>query len=156
MAYVHGTYQVIEDAIDYVYGLMGNLKTAMAAVTPHIDYVYKGHNQANLRLNAVTVDLESFDRESAGIEAPIKPFMMYKINISVRVHVNYAGQYTDGIKVARLLNSIDNYLSTHIVAGNYRIWGFGDASNYQSFDVSQTVGGEISVILQRTIDHTQA
>ncbi len=156
MAYVHGTYQVIEDAKDFIVGLMNDLKTAMSAVTPKISYVYTGHNNAAMELNAASVDIISVSKTDEGSDAPIAPVMSYYITLSIRVHVNYLGRYNDGIETARLINSVDNYLSTHLKSGQYRIYNFGDAVNFQTFEESQTVGGELFVVVHRVIDHTQA
>lgn len=156
MAYVHGTYQVIEDTKDYAVGLMNDLKTAMSAVTPHVDNVYTGHNNAAMKLNAVSVDVEMFSKNDEGNSDSNAYDNSYFITISIRVHTNYLGRYNDSIKTARLLNSIDNYLSTHIKSGNYRIYSFGDAVINEQFEESQTVGGELTFVVTRAIDHTQA
>jgi len=152
MADVYGTYSVLETAKDKLKAYADALVTAMATgYDPKLSYAYEGHIQALLRTNAISIALDSYTREEIGT---LK--FQYLMTFSVRVHTNYEGRYIDNIQILRLLNSVDNYLSTHLdMSDGYYIVEISDG-HVGSFDDSGTVGGELFITIRKEIDHTQS
>jgi len=157
MADVYGTYQIFDAAKDLIVAAMNTLKTAMASgYDPTFSYVYSHHCPAELRLNAVSVDFDGSERAPHGSYGQA-PTYIYLMQFSIRVHTNYQNQFNDNEKNTRLLNSIDNYLSTHLDLGSdYRIREISEYNARQVWSDSATVGGELTVTVQKVIDHTQA
>jgi hypothetical protein len=126
----------------------------MASDSPKISYAYKGHNTVPVLLNGVTVDFDGVNPILTG--KATGDVIDYHILVSVRIHTDYAGGYCDGEKVARLLNSVDNYLNTHRDLGEaYRIWEIKDYRSFIDFTESGTIGGEMKVDVQYILEHEQ-
>lgn len=157
MADVYGTYQIIDDAKDKIVAAMTSLKTAMASgYDPTFSYIYSHHKPAQLELNAVSVEFETIERRDSGGGAPGVVFAYY-MSFSIRVHTGYEGGFIDNVTISQLLNSIDNYLSTHIdLGGGHRIADISDYAANQSWEDSGTVGGSLTVTIEKAIDHVQA
>ena len=159
MADVYGTIQWLDAAVDKLVATLNSLKTAMASgYDPIFSYVYDSHGEIPVRLNAVSVELIGVEDNLEGTTANDAPFhiLRYEITLTIRVHTNYIGRYNDIRKNQRLLNSIDNWLHTHRdLSGNYYITLTGDFNPREEFSETQTVGGSMTVIIYKTIDHQQ-
>jgi len=155
MAEIYGTAALFEDARDKLIARLNALKTIMASgYNPTFSYVYDGHVQAKLQLNAVSVALEAATREQQG--AGTAPIFDYLIALSIRVHTAYVGGFNDTVKNVRLLNSIDNDLSAHLdLGGGYLIKEISDYEVGADWPDSATMGGQMTVTILRTIDHAQ-
>lgn len=155
MADVYGMQQQLDDPVDKVKAKIDDLIIAMSSDSPKVSYCYKGHNTVPVLLNGVTVDFEGTDPILTG--KATGDVYNYHVIVSVRVHVDYAGGYCDGEKVARLLNSIDNYLNTHRdLSDAYTIWAITGHKSFVEFTESGTIGGEMKVDVLYVLEHEQA
>jgi len=152
MAEIYGE-TFLETGRDKIVSLIEDLKSDMSSgYSPTISYVYDGHLQADLNLNAVSVDLLSanMDQESTGT------FVIYNINYSVRVHTGYSDGYNDVIVNARLLGSIVNKLNANIVLGdNYILKEVTSIEPDQTFEETETLGGSLVATIMVSVAYTQ-
>jgi hypothetical protein len=160
MAEIYGSYTQLETARDKVKTYLDALITAMATgYTPKLDYAHDRHQVAAIKLNAVTVQVESARRMQPGGEqsgGSMVPIYDYLIDLSIRVHTAYEGRFNDVEKNARLLNSIDNYLSARWNMGDdYYLHNISDIKPNESFSESNTLGGSLMITMIIQIDHTQ-
>lgn len=155
MAEVYGT-SWLETARDKLKALLDELNTSMASgYDPTFSYVYEYHNVAYLQLNAVTVGLADAQSETAGMGAS-GDAVQYEMYFSVRVHTAYDGGTMDEQKNARLLNSITNKLKANRVLGSdYFVRDVGDERSAETFSESATLGGELTVKIEKNIIHDQ-
>lgn len=145
----------IETARDKLYDLLNALKTTMASgYDPTFTYLYRRHTVADLRLNAVTIDLAEGTPSGESWETDVAN--RYLLNFSIRVHTDYDDGYSDGEKQARLVNSIVNKLKANYnLGGSYLLNNISDLSVNQTFSESHTFGGQVVAIVEVNIAHTQ-
>jgi hypothetical protein len=152
---VYGTNDVISDALDKIYTLVDALKTAAAGLDPTIDYLYKGHDRAVVKTAGVTVGVSNTGSDL--IAGRGSAMMEHATDISIRVHVAFEGQNNDGLKSARILNSIQTYLLSNIWLGDsHRIAGVTELNPRVEFAESGTVGGELVVQVKTLAEYTQS
>ncbi len=170
MATVYGDNLIFESCRTAVYTLLGALKTAMdgAGTSPTLAAVYSGHEQIKMTLPAVSVDFEGIADDGGGryhgSKAKVPGHIInarYPILLSVRVHTDYQGGYRDKVKLARLLNSVNNYLWTHKpsidVSGVVKlIHHVGEVTMDDEFAESLTIGGQLNMLIIVNVSHTQA
>lgn len=151
MAEVYGQ-PWLETARDKVIALMDALVVSMASgYDPKLSYVYDRHNTAALRVNSVSVNLDSVDGDHLGVNR-----YDYLIAMSLRVHTDYEGGVVDGLAIARLMNSVINKLHNNYDLGDgYKMQGVTEILNNQIFTDSATIGGEIKAQILISIQHTQ-
>lgn len=155
MSTVYGTTAFLETAQSKLVALMDALVTDMASIDPKIAHVYQRHATADLRLNAVSVELAG---ESTSTPlAPTASFAM--LPFSFRVHTAYDGGEADAVKIMRLLNSIANKLLENIDLGDNYLISTSENENVaiaglQEFEDSMTIGGEINIKVQVPVDYT--
>lgn len=154
MTEVYGT-AFIETARDYLVALLEALKTSMAAYSPTFSYVYEKHNQADLRLNAVSVGLAQADSSPFGAGGG-GVANEYAMVFAVRVHTAYSDGFSDNQAVERLLNSLVNkFQANYRLGDNYRISAIGDLTTGDSFEESATKGGKMLVTVTTAAATTQ-
>lgn len=156
MAEVFGT-DWIEAASDKLVALMEALKTTMVAgYDPTFSYVYTGHTVANLRLNAVTVELQDYEPSEVQGYGAGSLSMMVNVTFTIRVHTDYAGGVMDTVKNSRLLNSIANkLLKNNALGSDYFVRALRDIRARLEFEESATYGGELAVVIEHPILFTQ-
>jgi hypothetical protein len=160
MAEIYGSNTQLETARDKVKTYLDALITAMTTgYTPKLDYAHDRHQVAAMKLNAVTVQVDSAKRVQPGGNqsgSSMVPIYDYLIELSIRVHTAYEGRFNDVEKNARLLNSIDNYLSARWNMGDdYYLQNVTDINPNHSFAESNTLGGSLIITVLIQIDHTQ-
>lgn len=154
---IYGTPSPIDTARSKVKAQIDALKTLMATgYDPAISYTYTQHRIANLRLNAVTVEVDDADAVLSG-SAVSQALNLWTATVSIRVHTAYRYGHNDWLKNVRLLTSISNYLNEHRNLGDeYRILSTGSIVSRVSFDDSATLGGEMKIIVQVPVEYTQS
>lgn len=153
MADVYGT-QTFDDALDKLYTQLVALKDATTADDPKISYVYKTHTTPDLQLNAVTVQMDTAESEQRGWSKD--DFVRWEMQFSVRVHTAYSGAERDSQKVARLLNSVSNYLKEKItLTGGWRLFLVSDVQSSVDFEDSATYGGSLMCSVSKEVLYTQ-
>jgi len=160
MPHVYGANVVFETARDKLYATLDLLKTELdpEAYVPCLYYIYTQHSTVPIRVknNAISLDFEACERAIEGASASNIAIPTYMMAFSVRVHTNYVGRYNDNIKAMRLLNSIDNWLSERLdLSDGYWIHEISGYETGLTFDESATVGAQMTVVIKKTIDHTQ-
>jgi hypothetical protein len=157
MAEIYGSETHFETGRDKLKALLDALVTAMVSgYDPMLSYAYDGHGTIPILLNGVSVDLDSATRlDDPGERRGI--IFQYMMHYTIRVHTNYNNRYNDRIKNARLLQSVDNYISANVNLGdNYRIHDIDDYKTKEEFPESGTVGGELTVVVWAAIEHIQS
>lgn len=154
----YGTTEVFDDLRDLIETNLNSLKTALAAITPTISYVYNRHHIAKLQLNALTVDFDTTEQSQVGHSQGL--FTTYLINFEVRIHTGYVGQLmTDPVdtqKIVRLIDSVNNWFMTHLsLSANYKTMNQTEMIPYEEFSESSTFGGSLKYEVQIEIDHIQ-
>ena len=153
MADVLGT-EFADLARDKLTIMIEELITESALITPKIEYQYDRHKVAKLQLNAVTIDLEDAEPIWEGIDGG--PSVRWQLTFSLRVHTGYSGDHVDGRKVTRLCEGIANKLHQNLDLGSeYRMHGVLSITNYQQFDESASVGGEVRARIDYDLGYTQ-
>ncbi|MDD4995730.1 MAG: hypothetical protein PHW53_04700 [Patescibacteria group bacterium] len=155
MSEIYGTYTAFETARDKLKAHLDAMITAMATgYDPKLSYAYDSHHTIPILLNGVSIELIGVTRDSLG-QMPGVIFNYY-LDFSIRVHTNYIDRWHDPTKNARLLNSLDNYLSARLnLADGYRIFSITDHQTGLEFPESGTLGGQMKVTVKITIDHAQ-
>lgn len=172
MAIIHGDNQIFEDCRAALKNLMDELKSAMDTDSddPRPAAVYDGHEQVKMNLPAISVDFlglidDGVNRilgRSAGVGQIV---VRYPLAGEIRIHTDYRGGYRDNIKLARLLNSVNNWIETHrdfsadIDSGStvfFQLTKVLSVTMNDEFSESLTIGGKIQMILVTTVTHTQA
>lgn len=159
MADVYGTTQTFDDLRDKAKAYLDALITAMAAVSPKIEYAYAYHNIAALKLNGATVGIEGGVGEFVGMNVVSSAGVLinYDLILQIRVHTAYTGRVANEQTIYRLLDSVKNYFMTHIdMADDYDIVGVESFEAPVEFSDSQTIGGQINFKVQTLDQHTQA
>jgi hypothetical protein len=154
MAAVYST-AFTDTARTKITNLLNSLKTVLASgYDPTFTYIYDTHGAAALQLNALTIELTSMETEEIGSSAGAGPIARYLMKFSIRCHVDYEYEYLDNHKICRLLNSVNNYLRENYSLGDcYWIIGIEDFRFNEHFSESQTIGGQMTVIVWFAIDH---
>lgn len=153
----YGTEGHIITAHSKVIAELEELKTAMATgYYPTFGYVYSRHSVADLSVNSLSVECNAIVDEQSGKEQGTVLYS-YLIYISVRAHVDYEGGFADSVNIMRLLNSVENWLLTHIDLGDgYSVDRTEGYRAPESFSASASLGGEINVLIRYIMDYTQA
>ncbi len=154
MPEVHGT-AFLELAKDKLVTELNALLASMVtdSIDPLYSYLYEKHNVALLRLNAVTIDLESAEPNIVGTN---DIFLRWLIVYSIRVHTAYSDGIQDGQEQMRLLNSITEKLRDNLdLAGGYRIQEINSLIVRQEFSESDTLGGELQTVVSIDVENPQ-
>lgn len=156
---VYGVSKVCYNAVIRIKNKIDDLKTIMATgYDPTFSYTYDNHRVAGLLLNGVTLEVDE-----ANFDAPLGGFggasvlVLYQVIISIRVHTGYRFAHTHWMTSLALLSAINDYLNDHRDLGDdYRIMRLETFNPGQYFDESETFGGEIKIMVQKPVEHTQA
>jgi len=153
MPEIFGT-DIFEAARDKIIIELNALKTTMSTgYSPTFSFVYERHNVAKLQLNAVSVDLESAEPTLVGAN---DYFVRWLMLFTIRVHTGYSDGIQDGQTNARLLNSVINKLKANLdLIGGFRIEDVREILGRQDFTESDTMGGQLTCLVSKTIDHIQ-
>ena len=143
------TYDIV-DALD---GLMDTLITASAALSPKLSYNYSTHNIAKLQLNAVSLDLDNATCELAGADAAHR--MLWRSQWSFRIHTGYYGETVNTIDTHRLMTDVAVQLCENWNLGSEKFIESIEMENNQSWEDSQTVGGELRIVIIYDTSYTQ-
>ena len=140
--------------------LVAHMKTLMAALAgydPLFSYVYDHHRVAYLRLNGVTVDIDTVEAEETiggQVGTSVVPII---ITASIRVHLAYSGGYLDSRDSTRLLQSIDNYLhANYDLTDDFWLVSTGPTICRAEFAESATLGGELIAKVRILKEYTQS
>jgi len=157
MANYYGTTDSIDGLRTLFATHLNTLMTAMATgYDPTFSYIYNYHVVAPLRLNAVTVGI------GAGLTADMYGMdngvgHEYDIPVELRVHTGYVGDTMDEQKIARLIQSLDNYFNKNKSLGsNYELMRTISIEPNRTFSESYTVGGSITFEVKLFVNHVQA
>jgi hypothetical protein len=118
---------------------------------------YQRHDQAWMTLPAVTVGFEgdSMDYGSNGTAIGIDN----NLTFTVRVHAAYGDGFADSANIQSMLNSVINELWARInlqwTPVRWRIASVGDVQNRILFEESDTIGGQVTVVVNGIVEHTQ-
>lgn len=172
MAIIHGDNELFENCVGAIKAEMDSLYTAMVAADddPRPAAVYEGHEQTKASLPAITVGLAGVEKRApedrlrkAASGGEIET--VYEVAIEIRIHTAYHRQYRDRIKIRRLMNSVNNWLETHIDIGTvinetanvkYLFSTTGTMVLDEEFPESLTIGGILPVLIIVSVTHTQA
>lgn len=137
--------------------LLNDLTTSMSGSTaPHFEEVIPQHNAVITDLNAVSVDLDSYNNMPSGLDEGVRT--RYNMSWSIRIHTAYMGGVVDSLTNTRLMDSVNSYLNTHKeldADSNWDIDIVNGGSNRTEFIESFTTGSELIVEITKTICHTQ-
>lgn len=154
MPTTHGTAWI--DTIDTALnGILDELITDLAAVSPTIDYSYDRHVVANLQLPAVSRQCVKI--EAGGGDDSYNARMM-KCTFSIRLHVGYGNDSIDGQQTMRLCNSVVNKIFANfdvMHAAGAMLVSIGDIRPNQTFLESDTIGAEVEVTYMIEEQYTQ-
>ena len=119
MATVHGDNLIFQSCRTVIDAQMDAMKTAMdtAVDDPRPSAIYNTHEVVKMSLPAISVDLDSVEKDEselarktgAGGEVVTK----YHVTLEIRAHTAFENGSHDKVKIARLLNSVNNWLETH-------------------------------------------
>jgi hypothetical protein len=118
---------------------------------------YQRHDQAWMTLPAVTVGFEgdSMDYGSNGTAIGIDN----NLTFTVRVHAAYGDGFADSANIQAMLNSVINALWAKInlqwTPIRWRIGSVGDVQSRILFEESDTIGGQVTVVVNGIVEHTQ-
>lgn len=171
MATVLGDNLIFESVRTTIFSLLDALKTAMenASTDPLPLAVYNTHDQVKMTLPAYSVDFNGVvndgDGRVKGIKATGSGIILgrYPLVVSIRTHTAFQGEFRDRVKLARLLNSVNNYMQTHrdLTAMNtacvqFMVTNFEPITMDNEFEESLTIGGEMILSIVVNVGHTQA
>lgn len=172
MATVHGDNLIFQSCRTAIFTLLEALKTAMenASTDPLPLAVYNTHDQVKMTLPAYSVDFDGVVDDGDGRVRGLKPEGAgtivdgrYPLQVSIRTHTAFQGEYRDLVKLARLQNSVNNYMQTHraftaIDASGvqFMISNFENVTMDNDFEESLTIGGELIISIVAYVEHTQA
>lgn len=171
MATIHGDNLIFQTCRTALYDAMVDMKAAMDTDSddPKPSAIYDDHDQVKMSLPAVSADFVGVIDEGDRIEgrqAGVGDIVVrYPLLCEIRVHVAYEGGYRDRVKLARLLNSVNNWIETHrdfssdIDAGTnvfFQVTDVMEITTDDEFEESLTIGGKMQLILKTTVTHTQA
>ena len=148
--------QWLDDARDSLETRINALKTTMATgYDPTFSNVYARHTVPDLKLNAVTIGVDSVDTEEfSGAQSGIST--LYMMQFTVRVHTTYEDEFFDDQDVARLVNSLINKLKDKLqLATGVHIVDISDIGTDLTFAESESRGGEFTVTVRKAVTHTQ-
>jgi hypothetical protein len=157
MANYYGTTDSIDGLRTLFATHLNTLMTAMASgYDPTFSYIYNYHIVAPLRLNAVTIGIGAgLTADMYGMDGGVGH--EYVIPVELRVHTGYIGDTKDEQKIARLLQSLDNYFNTNKSLGsNYELMRTMSVDPNVTFGDSYTIGGSITFEVKIFINHVQA
>lgn len=157
MASYYGTTDSIDGLRTLFATHLDTLKTAMASgYDPTFSHIYNYHIVAPLRLNAVTIGIGTgLTADMYGMDGGVGH--EYVIPVELRVHTGYIGDTKDEQKIARLLQSLDNYFNTNKSLGsNYELMRTISIEPNTTFNDSYTIGGSITFEVKIFINHLQA
>ena len=145
-----------ETARDLLVALMRELKDTLASgYDPTFSYVYERHNEV-MSLPAVSIDIADAVDSIYEARSVTNAIVAYYIPFSVRVHIDYADGVQDGQKTTRLLNSVVNKLEgNRTLQASYYVDEVKAMRALAEFSESDTLGGEVTVIVQILINHSQ-
>lgn len=116
--------------------------------------VYKGHNIANMALDAITIGVESHEPEDLFLGDDI--MINHKVVYSIRVHTAYSNQDHEQQSTIELLDSIITKVKQNMNLPNqYRLMGFSTPNYRADFDESASRGGQIDIVLHTVKIYTQ-
>ena len=110
--------------------------------------VHKGHNIANMELNAVTIGVESSEvtNESLGALASDRT-VDHQVILSVRVHTAYANDGHNQQDTIELMDATITKLKKNInLSADYRLIGFSAVGMREEFAESATKGGQVNIM----------
>ncbi len=177
MATVYGDNSIFETIRTAFYDQLELLKTAMegAGSDPLPLAVYNRHEIIKTTLPAYSVDILSIEKgetmqlrkaEAGGIIQST-----YFVACSIRAHTDFFEGYRDTVKIAQLLNSVNNWFEIHRDLNseinvtdvvNFLFLTFGEGQGGSAiitlddeFEESLTIGGTIAVTAAVSVWHTQ-
>lgn len=146
---------LVEIALQKLIARLEALAAGGSSYSPTFSVVYDQHNLAQLVVPSASVSLSSADIVP-GAAGGSKTCRTWLMTFSVRVHLSYAQGYAGGRDVAALLNSIANKLFAKFDLGDgYRLQDVNAVRPLSLISESQTVGGEMMVLVIATKDYTQ-
>ncbi len=171
MATVHGDNVVFQSCRTVLYDQMVLMLAAMVTDDddPRPGAIYNTHDQIKMILPAVTTDfvevIDDGEPRVLGRDAGAGDIVVrYPLLCEIRVHTAYEGGYRDMVKLARLLNSVNNWIETNrdfssaIDAGTnvfFQVTEVPEITTDNEFEESLTIGGKMQLILKTTVTHTQ-
>ena len=168
MATIHGDNVIFQSCRTAIYDLLVLLDADMDTDVddPRFSAVYNTHEVVKMSLPAASVDFDGIEDmlEVIGSIGSGQIVGRYPIVCSVRVHTAYTNGFRDMIKLARLLNSVNNYLNVNRDFGTaidastnvrFQISEIGEVVMDEEYDESFTIGGSLKVNLIATVCHTQ-
>lgn len=170
MATIHGDNVVFQACRTALYDAMVDMLAAMSSDDPKPAAIYNTHDQVKMILPAVSADfvgvIDDGDDRVEGRSAGTGDIVVrYPLLCEIRVHTAYEGGYRDLVKLARLLNSVNNWIETHrdfssdLDAGTnvyFQLTEVPEITTDDDFEESMTIGGKMQLILKTTVTHTQA
>jgi len=148
----------VETAKDKLVARLNTLITTMAAgYDPTVSYLYERHVVAKLQLNAITVELDTVEETTEAVAGDGSgPLKRYEMSFGVRIHTEYSDGIMDGEKNARLLNSVINQAFGQLdLSDGYRVMAINDPSPKEYFEDSDTLGGQVFVVIMKHVNYTQ-
>lgn len=119
--------------------------------------IHKGHNIANMALNAVTIGVESSEatNESLG-DIQNDRTVDHQIVYSVRVHTAYINDGHKQQATIELMDAIVTKMKKNInLSSDYRLIGVSPQALREEFTESATKGGQVNIMLRSTRIYTQ-
>jgi len=154
MPEIHST-PFTETAKDKIMALLTALAASMItdSIDPLFSYVYDKHNIAELRMNAVSVELIGVEPTDNIVNDICVRYLMF---FEVHVHTDYEDGINDANKNRRLLNSILNKFKENInLQDEYRVNTVDQLNPKEEFDGSATVGGSLIVSVAFSVPFEQ-
>jgi hypothetical protein len=161
MATEYGTNTSFETIRDLIVAELNALKTNMVtnSIVPAISAVYANHwADPALTFNAVSVGLTTSEHSTIAQSAdPVGPAISDEVNVEIRVMIGYRKIYMDELMIGRLMNSIMNWLQEQRkLDTNYRIWETMRTENGIRFEDTDTIGGQVTVLVRGQGAYTTA
>lgn len=155
MGEIYGS-DIFELAKDKLSALMATLITDMASDDPKILAQYDYPNVVNPTLPCVSIHIDTADTLDAKdwTVSASGSGVLYEMEFRVRIHTDHANGAHDHDKIARLMNSVNNKLHENKDLGDsFRIKYTGKFSFIETFDESDTLGGEFFVTVHGFTTH---
>lgn len=172
MATIHGDNVIFQSSRTALYDAMVDMLAAMVTDgdDPRPGAIYNTHDQVKMTLPAVSAEfvgvVDGGEPRIIGRDAGAGDIVVhYALLCEIRVHTAYEGGYRDLVKLARLLNSVNNWIETNrdfssdIDAGtnvHFQLTEVPEITTDDEFEESMTIGGKMQLILKTTVTHTQA
>lgn len=140
----------IDAARDKIKAHLDAAVTATAATDAPINYVYDSHVVADMRFNAITLDLERVDTPAGDDQGRFNtsagPLIVKLLHFSIRSHTAHVDDTRDTVLAARLLNSTENYLWPNRDLGDgYQIEEITDHQTRLIHEDTKTYGGQFDL-----------